>query len=402
MIFLLHQNLESLEYSAIIWLFAALTITSLELVIDKSSFEVFGNVTSSPSFSLQEIADPSYDWVDFWRGKPNNTGPSYLDIQYVNYYSNGKSLNATIWLTKPELQNGSSLTLPRDRTVDYGMYIDADFNNRTGIGGIDFIVELHWNNETQKWTRIVEEWASNSNAKVLSESSNYTDLSEEDGYLSLSIDMESISSPSSYKVIFYAQEIKGKLHTIDHTNWVYVPPPEFTITTVPSFLELRAGETKTIEVKVESVKGFEPAVSLSTLDQPEGIKLKFKYDKLRIPSYGIATTSLDVTTAQNTSQRPHTVNIFADFTFPTERFISPFLEAKSQMVHDQSSLAVEVSKPTTMIDEINDFWQKLGSPINFGYIVAAALAPFIYALVKRRFDRARRNEGARQEEKGLG
>jgi hypothetical protein len=369
-----------------------LAFMSLEMATFSVSQEVFGNLTSSPSFSLQEITDEPYDWLDFWRGKPNNTGQRYLDIQYVNYYSNGRFLNATIWVDKPQQpdlssSSSSSSILPKDRTVDYGMYIDADFDNRTGVGGIDFKVELQWDNETEKWTKVVEEWGSNSNVKVLSEEKNYTDLSEKEGFASISVNLESISLPSRYKVIFYAQEMKGKIYTIDHTNWIYVPPPEFTISTIPSSLELRAGETKTIEVAVESVTGFEPAVYLSTLDLPEGVELDFKYDKLRIPSYGIATTSLDVTASQNTSQRPHTIHLFADFTFPAEKFIFPYLDAESQSVHHMTSLALKVEKPTTAIDQVSDFWEKLGSPINFIYVVAAALAPFVYALVRKRINR---------------
>ena len=83
--------------------------------------EVQANGTASPSFSLKEITDESFDWLDFWRGKQYGEGPTSIDIRSVNYFSNGKFLNATIWFPKPPLSN-SSLAIPQnDSKIDYGI-----------------------------------------------------------------------------------------------------------------------------------------------------------------------------------------------------------------------------------------------------------------------------------------
>jgi hypothetical protein len=353
------------------------------------SSEVQSNVTAPPSFSLKEITDESFDWLDFWRGKQYGEGPTSIDIRSVNYFSNGKFLNATIWFPKPTLSN-LSLAIPQnDSTIDYGMYIDADFDNKTGVEGIDYMIEIQWDNSTKKWNRVVEEWATNTNAKVLSKEQNYTDISENEGYVSIYADLNMLTSPVRYKVIFYAQEIKGKTWTIDHTEWLYIPPPKFTISTLPGSVDVRAGENSTVEVSVKSDEGFEPAVLLYSANQSEGVKLDFKYDRLKIPSYGVASTPLVISTHQNASQQPYTATIFANFTFPNEKFITPLLQVKSQSIEEQASLTVKIDEPVTIIDQISDFWQKLGSPINFVYVIAAALAPFVYALVKRSLEKHR-------------
>ena len=36
---------------------------------------------------------------------------------------------------------------PSDRQLNYGMYIDSDFNNKTGIAGIDYKVEIQWDHD---------------------------------------------------------------------------------------------------------------------------------------------------------------------------------------------------------------------------------------------------------------
>ena len=57
-----------------------------------------------------------------WRGRSTNIGDKVTDIQVVNYYSDGRFLNATLWLGKFNKLG------PSDRRLNYGMYIDSDFN----------------------------------------------------------------------------------------------------------------------------------------------------------------------------------------------------------------------------------------------------------------------------------
>src|SRR5918912_1371577 len=97
--------------------------------------------SSSPSFQRQEVTLGSRDWLSGLSGKPVNNGPDYTDIQSVSYSSNGKYLNATLWLA-----NFTKNPVGYEN-VNYGMYIDADSNNRTGLDGIDYQIEVHWNEE---------------------------------------------------------------------------------------------------------------------------------------------------------------------------------------------------------------------------------------------------------------
>src|SRR5688572_1815103 len=78
----------------------------------------------SPSFSIQQIFDGMYDYnVNIDNTKNNNISkksedqsdcdmplfdtPS--DITTVNYYSNGRNLNATLWLSSPLKDPGQNL-----------------------------------------------------------------------------------------------------------------------------------------------------------------------------------------------------------------------------------------------------------------------------------------------------
>ena len=38
------------------------------------------------------------------------------------------------------------------------MYIDSDFDTTTRFGGIDYKIEIQWNNDTQ-WNKVIESWS---------------------------------------------------------------------------------------------------------------------------------------------------------------------------------------------------------------------------------------------------
>jgi hypothetical protein len=122
---------------------------------------------------------------------------------------------------------------------------------------------------------------------------------------------------------------------------------------------------------------------------------------LRIPSYGVATVPLTITSTENSSIGPYTLFIFANSSFPPEELIKPegftqdstssFLpySAKlSENIFTQSSLAATLLEPLTAIDQVSIFWEKLGAPISFIYGILAGISPWIFTKIK---DRVKKN-----------
>ena len=64
-------------------------------------------------------------------------------------------MNATLWLYFPFKVHPRST----DENVNYGMFIDSDFDDTTGFGGIDYKVEIGWNNQSKQWTKVLEKWS---------------------------------------------------------------------------------------------------------------------------------------------------------------------------------------------------------------------------------------------------
>jgi hypothetical protein len=349
--------------------------------------------TQSPSFSFQEIIDKHSDWVNMRTQQYTNNSEPSIDILAVNYLSDGKTLNATVWLFFPFKDKPTQYD-----TVKYGMLIDADFSKESGYDGIDNQFEISWNNQTKTWSKILEEWSPNGSQRTLNVQPNYTGFFEKQkDYVVLPVDLASLNYPVKYKVIFYAEiEDKNKNITItDFTRWVPIPPLELVMSTSPNSLLLRPGEEKTIELKVNSTKGFEPTVVLSTANQSGNVKANITFDKLRIPTYGVATTPMTISVANNALIRPYTLFIFANSTFPPEELIKvkssktsasilPSSEEISDNIVTQSSMVITVQEPLTEIDKISEFWNKLGSPITFIYGILAGISPWVFIKVKER------------------
>jgi hypothetical protein len=189
----------------------------------------------------------------------------------------------------------------------------------------------------------------------------------------------------------------------DVTRWLAVPPLELTISTSPTNLVLKPGEQKIIEVKVNSTKGYEPLVNLSAITQDKtNNNLHFNFKKgfniLQLPSYGLATTPMTISAANNASIAPYTLTIFADSSFPPERLLTvsnspnntppsstlfPASAEESQNVVSQSTMAITVKEPISAIEKFSDLWNKLAAPFTFIFGIAAdRVAPWIYTRLK--------------------
>ena len=239
----------------------------------------------------------------------------------MNYFSDGKYLNATLWL------RGVLNASDNEEQISYGTFIDGDSRTETGWQGVDYQIEISRQNGT--WMSTIAEFSSLGDIRIIDNKRlDSTDLSKNIGnYIPLSIDLSREIFPEKYKVIFYAGEIiKGydsisTIRTMDFTNWVHIPTPEFIIGSRPNTIDLRPGEEKTFVVNVNSTTGFEPLVRLSATNLT-GIELKFQHNQLHLPSYGLQTVPLQIKVAENATARPYSLNLFANATFPSESLIN--------------------------------------------------------------------------------
>ena len=303
----------------------------------------------SPPFRNKQIIDAVEDFISSDNKTHVLNGDSSPDIESVEYNSNGTILLANFWLTSPFRDK------PNNTRVNYGMYIDTDFDRTTGFGGIDYKVEISWKNQSKQWTKVLEKWSHRGETRVLDyQTIPYNQFSESNaGYVVLSSDLSAMYSPEKYKILFYAetQGTEGS-YIMDFTDWVAIPSPEFAISSPQNFVTIRPGETKTIQLNLTAAPGYEVLASVST-DNLMVSGLNFIVDPPSFPmSSGKAAASLTVEAFPNVTSKQYMVPILASASFdfeppglPTSEGPVLILPTLSQKATDYYTLLIDIKEP---------------------------------------------------------
>jgi hypothetical protein len=239
------------------------------------------------------------------------------------------------------------------------MYFDIDSNNRTGLRGIDYKIEISWNNTDKTWTKVFEEWSSDGNTKTLSQvpAQNFTE--KEKSYVTISVDMDAMLSPNNYKVLFYAEVLDltnlPSDWLVDATNWVYIPAPELDVSVSPGdSIVLVQGEKSTVEVRINSTTADPIMLDLyppsDNNNNNSSVLMKFDSledsERLQISPYGVGSTHLQISAAPHAEPTVYTMTLLANVTpiseplFVNPRFAEPIAGDKSGTVGDEDGSAV--------------------------------------------------------------
>jgi hypothetical protein len=102
-------------------------ITLLLILISGSSSLLFQGFAMSPAFDESLISDlyldnqGGIDWIQTPGNKTDQLMSDFADILAVNYFSNGETLNTTLWL-ESNAENGTIYDQPL-KSIRYGMLI---------------------------------------------------------------------------------------------------------------------------------------------------------------------------------------------------------------------------------------------------------------------------------------
>lgn len=307
-------------------------------------------------------------------------GPQYTNIHSVTYSSDGNFLNSTLWL--PSLSGlTSSNGKPSADVIAYGIMIDADLNSDSGFQGVDYELQISWNNHTKTWTRTLIEYASDGNSRGISPpETNFTGFTEKNkNYVKLDLDLKSILFPPRYRVFFYAYSLENESWLLDAVRWIYIPPPEFSMSTSPTTVDITAGDKGTIELNVNSTTGFEPNVYLNIPYLPTNIGIEYENgnNTLKMPVYNVAKTTVVINSTTNTNPGLHTIDVFGNVVFRPQYFKPPFSESpiiiNPENITTKTSFNIKVQKALEPLEKVQQMWNQVGGVFSFIYVPAAAI-----------------------------
>jgi hypothetical protein len=155
-----------------------------------------------------------------------------------------------------------------------------DYNSVYGeITPYAISIAQSWDNST--WTKTIEELSLNHQQSRILNTTQYHDafLSEGQGYFPFNVDLESLNLPDQFYVYFTLSDeylFNGlDCHLSDHTDFVSIPPTSYSLSLSPdSYKDLRSGDERDIQVKIQSFVTLPFRVSLST-ERIEGLNLNF-------------------------------------------------------------------------------------------------------------------------------
>jgi hypothetical protein len=402
------QAISKLKYATIfsLILISLLAISNLayfwlvEVSAQPSSFprqEI--NVGSRNGIQVNLTTNPQSEAADY-KGKLDNSS----DIQRVTYYSDGKTLNTTLWLGAILNQ---TIFMKEARYVVYGIFIDVDNNPATGKFGVDYQKEIQWNSTRKTWNSFLAEYSSPNHFRTLESQENDTIVFEKNQkYFLLPLNLESITFPSKYRVLYYAVVTynNSSKTIIDLTGWIDIPPAVYTLSTLPTPLVIRQGEKMDIGVQLKSNSDIPPkAVSFVPSENYSNIKITFNPQESTNESSSSVSSSSS--SASGTAPAPFRIevpneapigqytipilaNIYTGSLFPSD-FINLFnsnLSVPTQgYFTQQANLTLSVIKPPSISEQVKDFWSVYGAPISLlGAGFAGALSTYIFDYLKNR------------------
>jgi hypothetical protein len=340
------------------------------------------------------------------------SGRSSQDISDTNlsiYEGNEIRLKYPLDWDEHEKHNAESTTIvfrspfddkrePSYREVSLTMAIDVDSVHDAGTDYRVLYSRIPHNTWTGNWSRQLQETSAYDKIKVLEEYVIRSKLSEpEESYIDFSFDLDKVNSPSQYKMAFYITDYFVKDHVlcrlIDTTNWVIIPPPDFSMSVSPSSVLLRPGEEKNLELQIKGSTNLQSEASLShsNKNSTKDLQINFIPDKMSIPPSGTGSVSLHLEANHSAKPRPYTIPIVANISFPTSitsRGGETFSNNRSVNIIETTNLTSAVLPPFTDAEKLNNFTKIWITPIQgiwtFLAGVGAVIAPFIITLYRRR------------------
>ena len=346
--------------------------------------------SSSPTIVRDELTDNKNDWWNYetrnYEHLPNfqRSESSPNELTTVSYSSNGKYLYATIFL------DFNFTREPKNHTSAYGMLIDVDDNNNTGRQGWDYMMRIFWNG--RNWTNILEEWSAQGIARTLESEPNYTSffpMKENEKYVQLSLDLEKVTSPVKYKLLFFVDyDFLGNQLT-DFSDWIHVPPSKYSMNAPAGCTVVEPGAEKIIPIQINSSYAIRDAkASLKVNERTDGLNAFFKPSERNL-SNSVTISDLHLVPNKDLSnEKLYFLPLTAIISFPNSSVPSRSGPSLTTGTPNQTTSPIYLPitvDPVTIDERFGSFWTTYGGVISFiGAGFAAGFAALIIDRIKNR------------------
>ncbi|MGC2669277.1 MAG: hypothetical protein WA220_08860 [Candidatus Nitrosopolaris sp.] len=317
----------------------------LVLLISSSLFH--NGFAASPAFDQifitdEQMGNKKTDWVQTYGNDSTHLKSDYTNILAVDYVSDGKTLNATLWL-KSNSENASTYSQPFKK-IRYGMLIAiVSLPSNSGYNGANYNFYIEAVNG--KWSEYLYQLSSTGSSALVESKKNLTEsfggTTIGPGYVKLRLDLNSIDNPSAYGLSFYTAESFKSNEVRDFTNWVAIPPATIHVLTHPENIVIRQGETHLIPAEMNTP--FSNNVTSITFDQ----RTDFSSNGLHVSTERIQPPLFKVEVSPQTPVGVYTIPIVAKMLISTTSSASPTTTPATAIV---TPATAAVEKVTGVVD----------------------------------------------------
>jgi hypothetical protein len=325
---------------------------------------------------MQNILDEYEDWNQVPNQTEYNIYPeiandvsscvinqiSPIDISSINYQSNGKYLNVTLWLAKEPI-----IPIANSSIREIGVQIDI--KSTYDASSSDFAYMFTLMKEGPLFQLSEYDQYNDRLRYIEKEIVNDTKFKMNANYASFSLDLQKINSPKEYRLNFVVQDTfmnNGKFcKLLDITDYFPVPSPKYNISLSEDTLFLKPGEVKEIEMKIDTDGKFKSR-SETSFPKVKDINITISPVSIDILPNSLSTSLIEVKPSLEADPRPYTFTIISEI-YPNEPLYSGFQELIGRTPHKitevETSLTVVVQEPLGIIDYISNILTVWGAPI---------------------------------------
>lgn len=311
---------------------------------------------------------------------------NHMDVLGVSHFSDGKNLNATLWSNGTSIKDHSQIGV---RELEYGALVDIDNRIGTGKFDVDFQKQIKHTSDTNNWTSTLIEYSSSGFHNIVAERRNITNF-EDKSVFPLSIDLNAITSPTKFRVAYYTiVTYNDNSKIIDITNWIDVPPAEFSLSSFPNPLVLTKGDTMDIGAQLISNTGALPKVlNFAPGENQSRISIQFNPDRDNTSSFHAGPVPFRISVAQDAQPGEYMIPIPGNASLESSKLGIPSVNASilgESYFTIKPNLTITVINPPSFDDEFKDFWSSYGQVISlFGAAFLGAFSTHIIDLMKQR------------------
>ena len=363
-------------------------------------------IASSPSFELQQLINENHRWVQTYGKSAAHLKSNYTDIQAVDYVSNGKTLNATFWLSSG-FDNFSAFAYNQPfRKITYGMLINVDSNTKTGYNGADY--DFYVEEAGGELSAYLYQLSSTGGYRIVGSKINFSQpFSDPDvlrGSVNLQLDLSSINYPSKYHALFYTAESLKSDEVRQFTNWVIIPPPSLQIMTSPNNIVIRQGDELLIPARIKSTSGFSNDVVNLTIGNDNEMGSDSNLSEVHLAIQEVQPPLFKITVPKQTPLGIYSIPIIVTVREPSVAtltkpitinekggIVDPEFELSKRFptigyITRPLNLTITVIPPSTISDQFREFWGI------YGAFIGVFAGGFVGAFAKLVFDRRKKGQ----------